>query len=299
MKIVQSCWTKPFLKSPNSLKDSRLNGGWPARKYNYFSWALSCLQLSSFYDTIELVTDDAGKFLLIDQIRLPYTRVSLELNNLSDYNTGFWALGKIKAYSLQEQPFLHIDNDIFISSPFDERIKGAALIAQNSESSITEYAQLFNEIADQLDYLPSYLAGLKGRQHIVCSNAGIMGGNDIPFFKLYTREAFAFIDRNIRFFEENMSRLNTAYINVIAEQVIYYQLSRMENKEITYFFPDIPDVPPGIGHFHNAGKLGGFTHCLGFFKQNRLVCYELEETLKNQYPEYYYRILELLENSAI
>jgi hypothetical protein len=97
MKIIQSFWTKPFLQSPD-LQDSRMNGGWPARKYNYFSWALSCLQLCRYYQNVELVTDDLGKFILIEKLKLPYTSVKTELNRINDYNAGLWALGKICAY---------------------------------------------------------------------------------------------------------------------------------------------------------------------------------------------------------
>ena len=97
MKIVQSFWTKPFLSGGKGMAGTRLNGGWPEKKFNYFSWALSCLQLRKYYDNVQLVTDDLGKELLIEKMQLPYSSVTTDLNQLDKYNANLWALGKICA----------------------------------------------------------------------------------------------------------------------------------------------------------------------------------------------------------
>jgi len=296
MKIIQSFWTKPFLQSGDFLWDSRLNGGWPERKYNYFSWALSCLQLSKYYKEIELVTDELGKFILIDKLQLPYTGVSVSLNKLDDYDASLWALGKVYAYSLQDTPFLHVDSDIFIWKKFDDRIDSAALTAQNQENRSLEYTQTFREICQKFAYVPEYLKELEGQKYIPCSNAGIIGGNDIGFFKTYTSEIFRFIDENRESISANVKQLNSAYINVVYEQIIYRHLAKKKEKRITYLFPDHVDVPGYIGFFHAVNANGGFVHCLGSYKQNRLVYRIMEIKLKTLYPEYYHRIVDLIES---
>jgi hypothetical protein len=299
MKIIQSFWTKPFLKSADSLKDARLNGGWPARKYNYFSWALSCLQLRDHYNEVSLVTDDLGKFILVDKIGLPYTDVVADMNKLDHHNAGLWALGKIYAYSIQDAPFLHVDSDVFISRKFDDRITGAALTAQNLEARSIVYAETFNDICDRFTYVPPYLKGLQGMKYISCSNAGILGGTDIPFFKHYTDEIFQFVDRNQDYINANIHHLNTAYINVVYEQIFFYQMAQQRDTPITYLFPDVVDFPNYIGYFHEGEPNGGFVHCLGIYKQGRHVCAMLELQLKTAYPEYYHRILDLIASSEI
>jgi hypothetical protein len=299
MKIIQSFWTKPFLQSGDSLKDSRLNGGWPARKYNYFSWALSCLQIARYYKEIELITDDLGKFLLIDKMELPYSGVSVELNKLEKYNAGLWALGKILAYKLQQVPFLHVDSDIFIWNEFDDRITKGSLIAQNKEAAIDRYSETFNEVCRKFDYVPGYLKELEGSKYISCSNAGIMGGTDIPFFQNYTQEVFYFLNENSASIEQNIRSMNSAYINVVYEQIAFNQLARKSGKEITYLFPDDMDTPRNIGFFHESDNHAGFVHCLGTYKQNRLVHELLEIKLKTLYPDYYERIMGLINSSEI
>jgi len=288
MKIIQSFWTKPFLQSGDSLKDSRMNGGWQARRYNYFSLALSCLQLRKFYDEVELVTDDLGKYLLIDKMKLPYTKVSLELNSLNEYHPGLWALGKIEAYRIQDAPFLHVDNDIFIWDAFSEEIENAALVAQNFETTVKDATATFNEIYTGLNFIPDYLQKLKGVDSISYSNAGILGGTDVSFFKNYTREIFNFLHANEQYINDNIKNLNSAYINVIYEQMVFNQLADGSNKSITHLFPNEVDIPRDIGFFHEANrKYGGYMHCCGTFKKNRLIYELLELKLKEHYPEYY------------
>jgi hypothetical protein len=49
-------------------------------------------------------------------------------------NPDFWNLGKILNYSLQEEPFIHLDNDLYLWSALPERL-ARAVIAQNPEGS--------------------------------------------------------------------------------------------------------------------------------------------------------------------
>lgn len=113
MKIVQSFWSKPMLMNDNSDAIFRSNGGWTDRIYFYMSWALSCLKFKEIYNEIELVTDINGKHLLYDILELPYTNVVTKLDDLNDYNHNLWALGKLYAYKLQQEPFIHVDSDVF------------------------------------------------------------------------------------------------------------------------------------------------------------------------------------------
>ena len=100
-RIVQSYWSKAYQNTPNS--------GWAFRESHYMSWALSCLQLKQFYDEIELVTDSEGADLLINKLHLPYTSCLTILDKLKNENPAIWALGKIAAYEVQQEPFIHVD----------------------------------------------------------------------------------------------------------------------------------------------------------------------------------------------
>lgn len=104
MKIIQSLWSKPSL----------ITGGWSEKTFYYMSWALSCLKLKEFYNSVELFTDKKGKEFLIDRLQLPYDKVNIVLDDLNEFNSRLWALGKIYTYSIQHEPFIHVDGDVYI-----------------------------------------------------------------------------------------------------------------------------------------------------------------------------------------
>ncbi len=85
MKIIQSYWSLPS-ESRDKDVNGRSNGGFLDARFNYMSWALSCLCLKRFYKDVELVTDEKGKKMLIDTLKLPYTKVTVCLDDLNHYN---------------------------------------------------------------------------------------------------------------------------------------------------------------------------------------------------------------------
>ena len=115
MKIVQSFW------SGNNWSLDK-NYGWYSSKYHWLGWVLSVNQLRKFYDEVELVTDRIGYEILINKLKLPYSKVHVILDDLNQYNENLWALAKIKSYSFMNEPFLHVDGDVFIWEKFDEEL---------------------------------------------------------------------------------------------------------------------------------------------------------------------------------
>ena len=91
-KIIQTFWTSETQE--NILKNS---SGFICPEIYYMSWAFSCLQLTKFYDEIELHTNQADKKILIDLLDLPYTKVhlSLETEFMNELLSNIWAYCKI------------------------------------------------------------------------------------------------------------------------------------------------------------------------------------------------------------
>ncbi|MEC5144159.1 DUF6734 family protein [Chitinophaga sp. 212800010-3] len=294
MKIIQSFWTRPFLQAKKLLVGSRLNGGWPERKYNYYSIALSYHHLRRHYQQMELVTDMVGKEIIIDKLGLAYDQVTLELDTLADYDPGLWALGKIYTYQIQKEPFLHVDNDIYIWKPFDSRVSEAALVAQNRETSTAHYTETFADICKYFPYVPDYMKVMKDEPYIPCVNAGILGGQNIPFYQQYTEEVFDFVDRNHDYILENMEQFNSACVNVVFEQVIFYALSKAAGIDISYMFPSSKNNPNGIGFLHEKHLHNGYTHALGYYKNMRMVYTMVEHELREHHRESYDKINYLL-----
>lgn len=258
MNIIQSFWSKPY-EINGERKQSY--GGWCNPAFFYMSWALSCLSLRRFYNDVELYTDKAGKELLIDKLKLPYTKVYVVLDELNNYSENLWAIGKIFSYSLQKTPFIHVDGDIYIWKPFPKAITKANLVAQHLEDSYPYNVEIIKDTLSKLVYLPNAVLSSPNRTKEV--NAGILGGHDIAFFQSYTREAFDFVNNNI----ECISSLkNPGMFNTIFEQFLFYNISELCAKKITYAFDDIDARFKRFGEFELVPE-NYYIHSLAFYKK--------------------------------
>lgn len=288
MKILQTFWTGPNQRETNFFD---IKGGWLSPEYHWMSWALSCLQLKKYFGTIELVTDELGKKILVDILDLPYTAVSTALEKtLDNYPPELWALAKIFSYSIQTEPFLHFDGDVFIWADFEKRILFADMVAQNIEKDLFYYREMLEEIYEHFDFIPSYLPSQRNLKDCVfAANAGIIGGNNNQFIKKYCSEAFRFVDKNLNC----INKVQSTGLNFIFEQCLLYYYSKYSQVDITYFmqnevddpmykeyvlFSDIPDV--------------NMIHTVGGFKKMPYVCDHLAKCLRKEYPTVYYRIIE-------
>jgi hypothetical protein len=59
--------------------------------------------------------------------------VSTEIDTLDSVDAGWWALGKLVAYSLQDRAFVHLDADVFLWKPLPTRLISAPVFAQCPE----------------------------------------------------------------------------------------------------------------------------------------------------------------------
>jgi hypothetical protein len=297
MKIVHSFWTKPALREGVNVDDfDRIMGGWYDRRFSYMSWMLSFRQFNTFYPTIELVSDEIGCDILIDKLKLPYTSVRCVLDELNDYPGSLWALGKIKAYSLQDEPFLHVDSDVYIWEKFASRLIKAPLVSQNIEYDFPYYIPVMREVHDNFAYIPEAMIKEKHRtKKIIACNAGVFGGNDTKFFKKYTDEAFKMINKNLDY----IAGMKANVFNTIYEQVLFWCMAKEADIEVAFVKEDIDKHFDGISELTGTPIKNTFVHLLGINKRslekNRLMEYRLHSA----YPDDYYLIMNLLANNQL
>ena len=290
MKIVQSFWS---CQETNLLE---FKAGWISPEYNIMSWALSSLQLKKYYSSVVLYADTASAKLLIDSIQLPYSEVICNLDDLSNYDPRLWALPKIMTYWQQEKPFLHIDGDVFIWKEFNEDLLSGSLIAQNLEVSTDYYENIMRSLELELNYFPSeILAERKSASRIYAYNAGILGGHDILFFKTYAKAALNFINRNL----DSLARLDVSNFNIFFEQYLFYCLSKVKGKDVSVLVSEVigDNKYKGFGDFVDVPHNKHYLHLLGDYKRIRSVCEQMANRLREDYPEYYYRIIALFKSN--
>jgi len=292
MRVIQSAWT---CNKPSLLTTSL---GWLSPEYNLMAWTLSCLQLKKYYPELILYSDSVSAKMLVDTLKLPYSEVICNLDSLNIYHPQLWALPKILSYSQQEKPFLHVDGDVFIWKEFEDSLLQGGLIAQNMEAATDYYENIMISLESSLNYFPDEIVNeRKSKKPILAYNAGIFGGNDISFFKEYTEKAFDFVGKNILHF----SRINVSNFNIFFEQYLFYCLAKKYNKEVKVLLPDIigDNQYRGFGDFGKVPYEKHYLHLLGSYKRNEFVCKQMADRLRQDYPEYYYRIIALFETNKL
>lgn len=296
MKIVQSLWSKPSIKKEKINIAHTSNDGWGDKKYNAISWALSCLQFRKFYDDVELITDRQGYDFLINRLELPYTNVKVVLDDLNDYHSSLWALGKIYAYSLQNDTFIHADSDVYIWGRFDERIENAELLAQNKENEFEYYDKSFDSIVQNFKFIPDILLkSIENNGRIIGVNAGILGGKNTEFFKLYTRMAIDFVRDNSIYLE----KVDVSVFNTIFEQFLFYALAGEKKYKIEFLLQNVNQNFDGVAELASAPYPTKYVHAVGSYKKRINTKSLLEYRLQKDYPDYYYKIIRLLRTSKI
>ena len=273
MRIVQTFWTA----GQDPLKHAF---GWLHPEYNLMSWALSCLSLREHYDEVALYTDSEGKRILIDKLHLPYTEVNVVFDDFPCLPQ-HWALAKIKTYSLQTKPFLHVDGDVFVPHPFSEKILHAPLVAQNREIGTAYYREMMDQVLEYkgITY-PDYIDEGIHQESVASYNMGVFGGSDIDFIQRYCHEVFQFIENNSI---NNPKHANSkANCNVLFEQVLLALLTEKEKKNVSCVIDKkIRDNGYTVAEFCDLNKYesSSYLHILGGHKRNHDVLEMLENAM--------------------
>ncbi|ASU33380.1 DUF6734 family protein [Mucilaginibacter xinganensis] len=285
IKIIQTLYLPGNGADP--LKNSL---GFLSPEFNWMGWALSCLQLKQYYPQVELYTNSAGYDVLINRLKLPYDAVHLVLNDL-DFPAHLWAYPKLYTYSLQNGPFLHVDGDAFFWEKLDDTTLQRPLIAQNMETNDSYYQSILKHLLNLGLVFPAAITdSLNNGKKLAAYNAGIIGGNDIDFFKKYAEEAFGFVTANY----EKLQLLKIPEINMIYEQVLFHCLAEQNKIAVTCYLPDeVTDMTyPGFADFMNVAGDIKYIHLMGEFKRNVDCCFMLASRLRHDYPGYYYRVID-------
>ncbi len=223
MNIVQTLWVGEMSLLENDF-------GWLNPQYHLMSWALSCLSLKENYKNIVLYTDSKGYKIFAEKLNLPYTDIIIQYDNLSCPQP-HWAYPKLLTYSYQQEPFIHIDGDVYLPNKLNSSIEVSDLIAQNKEIGSKYYKNMMNDILQKSLLMPNLLQEELKKDSITSYNAGIIGGNDLDFIKEYCQTAFDFIETN------HLNDFSSKYINInnniLFEQILFYTLSEKYYKSVT------------------------------------------------------------------
>ena len=298
MRAVWSLWTKPLRLWRGS--------GWPDERYHMLSWILSLQTSRRFFERVCLVTDDAGRRMLTEDLGLEFDEVSTELDALDDHDPSIWAIGKLYAYRAQREPFIHIDNDVYWWKPPPPELLAAPVFAVYPE--YTQYgtwpyhtASLKAIVAAADGWLPEELdAFVPFGGQSRAENCGFVGGQRIDFLRYYADQAIRLIEhpRNQpawavrRSFHDDMVIFEQHMLSACLDYHRARPGLRFDGVEIRYLFSD----------YYNADARSGgvgFTHLLSYTKRLPQNVERLEARVAQDYPQLYARCMQRFGPAAV
>ena len=183
--------------------------------------------------------------------------------------------------------------------PKPKRLLQASLVAQHRERDSNFYMEVYKQIGNDCIQLPQYLEGCNDGKYINSYNAGLLGGNDIDFFKSYVDEILKFLDINKRKFLQSDRKF---LYNVVFEQWLFYGLARKKNKNVSTFYKDVitdfdmekAKVPQQLLSLEDLDYL----HVMEYkdnIRCNRFIAYQMQA----EFPQEYERILSVCRKNGI
>lgn len=299
MRAVWTFWSKPY--------QAQTNLRWSAELHHLLAWELSLQAASRHYPETMLVTDRAGKKLLIDQLGLPFVHVSTELERLANVDPGWWALGKFVAYSMQDQPFVHIDTDVFLWQRLPAQVASAPLFTQcpefypnGSKPSLEEIERAFGRHRELLPVEWEW-ARSKTDGYFSEENCGILGGSRVDFIRYYAQTALNLVlgpDKATAWSDlPNKTNHNFTVEQFLLAACVgfhrFHPSSPYRGVKATHLFSSVDEACD----FNHAGKLG-FTHLWGGAKSHPEVGRRLEERVRKDNPAYLRRCERTLTHAA-
>jgi hypothetical protein len=295
MKIIQSFWSKPYLKT-NEDETARFKGGWLNANFFLYSCLLSCLKFKEHYGNVELFTDNYGKKLLVDTLDLPYSEVNTSLESLQNYPSELWALGKILTYSLQNEPFLHADTDVFIWKKLPENFTNGELFAQNLELNFPKYKDVLDIIQHDFRNVPPVLFQKYQSTGIIeAFNAGVIGGQNTEFFKELSHLVFGLIDANL----DQINKVSVGDFNMVFEQMLGMNLASEKGLEVKFLKNTMDAAFTEAMKFHIIPTKEYYIHTVGYAKKSLQVCEQIQARLAYEYPRQFEHLKRLISENQI
>lgn len=278
MKFVYSniCLTNNPLLSCNK---------WLSVDFYLSTIVLSVLQTKKLYkdNTIEFIGDRAS-IELFNKLNLPFDVIKDDLESIKSYPKDFWALGKIKAYQLQTENFIHLDTDVILRKKLDYFDN---LLFQNKEEDNVEHNWFSDMYSKQLEVINNkgYKVKSWGKAKYAV-NSGIYGCKNLEFNVDYTTQVFDFIINNKNLL---VQQYNVKEYAIVFEQYLFACL--IEDRKIK---TDYISNPFNVDDFIEKG----FIHIWG--AKNKTEWYDyIRNWIIKDYPFYYEIIQKILKDNKL
>jgi len=243
-KVVYSQWSKPA-------KDEFV--GFNSKKAFANCAELSVLNSKKWFDKVELVTDEKGYKFLIDDLKLPFTDVKVELDCLNHISKRNWSIGKIYTCKIQDEPFMHQDFDVIWFKKPPSRILKAQAAFQNIESckNVHGFYEPIIQDAKGKDFELNKYCNL---DLLRAYNCGIICFNDLSITNKWYDLAIDYINKN---------KNNLPLVPIFFEQFLIYNLLEYYNFKVETIDEDWVSEKKALKY--------GYTHLISQSKRKKKI----------------------------
>ena len=254
----------------------------------------SCLSIQKYYPNLHLVTDDYGITIFKEALELPYVSFSNALNALNDYPEGAWALGKLYTYQIQTEPFCHIDGDVFLFGPALDSILGAGVFCQSFDHNMQQYSEIHPYVHKHFRKVPDEFK-LEASAQLKLINAGVIGGNNLDLFQLYTTRAFELVDNN----HDKIVDINGGIFNLYYEQFLLSNIISQNNLEVATLYEAADDKNIDFAAFHTLGHSNQYVHLISHLKMATTYMEQVVVRLQLEFPNYFDRLVAFQKGNKV
>lgn len=221
-----------------------------------YTLALAVHCASQHFKEVVMVSDTWG-VQMFQKMGLPITEYSIKLDEVKDISRFFWAYGKLLAYTEQEKPFVHIDNDVFLWDPLPKYILNAELCFQSHEPfHLTGYTyyNLLKEPWKKAPIRPQKIVDNEVTDFAY--NCGICGGKKLDFFKEWIEcsKEYILAPENQKVFFEDFKNV-LIHQNLFHEQYFAACLIKMHDirNKVKVLSKDAQKIPDRLKYTHLWG----------------------------------------------
>jgi hypothetical protein len=265
MNVIMSLWTKPCT-------DGKSHG------FNNVQEMMESLVVSSnvakkHYNEIHFYTDKLGMKWIEPYLKyLPFTKIEVCLDELNWLDDKYWSLSKMYVYNKQEQPFIHIDNDVFLWEKFPDGLFDNDFFFQEIE--------YFNELGRDFyirglnvykDALPKNFIETDGAFN--CGVFGCLTEKSLKLIPQYYEMGVNFVENTKNLKDLDKESISSRWLaTVIIEQVIIYSLVTNGDYKFEVFLHHGDNYSGFLNHYNFK-----YTHTVAHHKRNPKIVRRIRE----------------------
>jgi hypothetical protein len=268
---LYSFWSKPFLAKA----EFKTFGEFNTKEDFLLSWCVSVKLARRHFARVILVTDTWAWKNLFEPLGLPIDDVRIILDDI-DHTTDMWSSAKAYAILEMDEPFIHLDPDVYLWDELSDEILGAKVFAQSREGKWDPYQdQLYTKRSE--DYHRNFEGACKYFDNFraediehLAYNAGVVGGNDLGFLKSWAQNMLDLVYLYDEKIQSNQF-VGERYLAIIwVEQALIRAMEIAEGYQIKVVLED-----PNIDQEFYTHLCGGSKKNEEYMKSLRIVNDEL------------------------